>query len=206
MASETRPRKQLILEIAERHFAEHGFAGGSLSAIARECELGNPGLLHHFPSKERLYRAVLELQASELTARMQALLSGRDDLVQRLQGFVALQLDWMLSRPTGARLIARELLDNGERIAAAQARPLEAFLSAALALITEAQQAGLLRRDVHALSLLTMVLGSLSYAQMARPTLHKAFGNAALGEEAPWMQAVADDVLRLLGSGLASSA
>jgi AcrR family transcriptional regulator len=206
MASETRPRKQLILEVAERHFAEHGFAGGSLSAIARECELGNPGLLHHFPSKERLYRAVLELQAGELTARMQALLSGRDDLAQRLQGFVALQLDWMLSRPTGARLIARELLDNGERIAAAQARPLEAFLSAAMALITEAQQAGLLRRDVHALSLLTMVLGSLSYAQMARPTLHKAFGNAALGEEAPWMQAVADDVLRLLGPGPASSA
>jgi len=206
MASETRPRKQLILEVAERHFAEHGFAGGSLSAIARECELGNPGLLHHFPSKERLYRAVLELQAGELTARMQALLSGRDDLVQRLQGFVALQLDWMLSRPSGAKLIARELLDNGERIAAAQARPLEVFLNAALALITEAQQAGLLRRDVHALSLLTMVLGSLSYAQMARPTLHKAFGNAALSEEAPWMQAVAADVLRLLGPGPASSA
>ncbi|MEX8194216.1 TetR/AcrR family transcriptional regulator [Comamonas guangdongensis] len=206
MSTETSPRKQLILEVAERHFAEHGFAGGSLSAIARECELGNPGLLHHFPSKERLYRAVLELQARELTARMQALLSGTDSPAERLQGFVALQLDWMRSRPTGARLIARELLDNGERIAAAQARPLEAFLNAGLALITEAQQAGLVRGDVNVLSLLTMVLGSLSYAQMARPTLHKAFGTAALNQEAPWMQAVATDMLRLLAPEPASSA
>ena len=37
-----RPRKELILELAERHFAEHGFQGGSLSAIAREAGIQNP--------------------------------------------------------------------------------------------------------------------------------------------------------------------
>src|SRR3954451_23831786 len=35
-------RKETILARAEQHFADHGFQGASLSAIARDCEVGNP--------------------------------------------------------------------------------------------------------------------------------------------------------------------
>lgn len=195
MASPPRTRKDLILDRAEQHFANHGFQGASLSAIARDCEVGNPGLLHHFPSKEALYRAVLEKQAEELMARMHKRVDKAGSLQGRLQAYVALQVEWMQAQPTGFKLVTRELLDNAERIKLAQVRPLEKFLKDSLALLDEAQAAGLIRRELPAIVVLTIILGSLNYAKIARPTFAKAFSQAALKSDAAWMKAVARDVL-----------
>ena len=198
MASQPRTRKDLILDRAEQHFADHGFQGASLSAIARDCEVGNPGLLHHFPSKEVLYRAVLEKQAEELMARMHKRVEKAGSLPERLQAYVALQLEWMQSRPAGYKLVTRELLDNAERIKLAQTRPLEKFLFDSLALLDEARAAGLIRRELPAVVVLTIVLGSLNYAKIVRPTFAKAFSEPALKSDAAWMKAVARDVLGLV--------
>jgi AcrR family transcriptional regulator len=41
-------------------FARHGYRGAALAAVADAADLTQPGLLHHFPSKEHLLTAVLE--------------------------------------------------------------------------------------------------------------------------------------------------
>lgn len=196
------PRKELILERAEWHFAEHGFQGASLSAIARDCEVGNPGLLHHFPSKEALYGAVLERHADELVTHMR---QWADDearatrnLHTRLLTFVTLQVEWMHARPAGAKLLLREMMDNAERIQRAQIRPLEGSLRASLALIEEAQTAGVMRRELSATVILTIILGTLNYAKIARPTFSMAFPEPALKSDPAWMTMVARDVLRVV--------
>ncbi|MGW6376136.1 TetR/AcrR family transcriptional regulator [Rhodococcus sp. NPDC055112] len=54
---ETRAR---ILSAALRLFSERGYAGTSITAIARTAGLSAPGVLHHFPDKQTLLLAVLE--------------------------------------------------------------------------------------------------------------------------------------------------
>lgn len=206
MPSQPKSRKEIILDRAEQHFADHGFQGASLSAIARDAEVGNPGLLHHFPSKEVLYRAVLEKQAEELMARMHQRVESAKNLQKRLQAFVELQVEWMQLRPTGFKLVTRELLDNSERIEMAHTRPLEVFLLGSLALLEEAQAAGLVRREMPAVVVLTIILGTLNYAKIVRPTFNKAFAEPALKSDAAWMKAIARDVLRVVSPGDASPA
>jgi TetR/AcrR family transcriptional regulator len=202
MPRKPKSRKEAILDCAEQHFADHGFQGASLSAIARECDVGNPGLLHHFPSKEVLYRVVLEKQATELMTRMRRRVKPAGSLQERLQAFVELQVEWMRARPTGFKLVTRELLDNAERIKVAHARPLEGFLLGSLALLADAQSAGLVRRDIPAVVVLTIILGTLNYAKIVRPTFDKAFSEPALKSDRHWMRAIALDVLRVVSAGV----
>jgi AcrR family transcriptional regulator len=194
----TSSRRDDILERAEAHFAEHGYQGASLSAIARSAGLGNPGLLHHFPSKAKLYRAVLETLAGDVTGRLEMGLAARTDPGERLHAFIDLQIEWMQARPRGIRIIQRELLDNAERVKAAHVLPLRAYLLLGLGLIEAAQRAGAARQDVPAIALLCTILGALSYAASVRPTFAQTFGAAAVGPAEAWTARVGEAVLRLI--------
>jgi len=55
-----RPTRDVILDVAERRFAERGYAAVSVREIAAEAGLRNQAsLYHHFRSKQALYEAVL---------------------------------------------------------------------------------------------------------------------------------------------------
>jgi AcrR family transcriptional regulator len=54
-------RREQLLSIAMHHFARDGSRGTSLARIAQEAGITQAGLLHHFPSKEALLHAVLDV-------------------------------------------------------------------------------------------------------------------------------------------------
>src|SRR5258705_5122825 len=55
-----RTTRDVILDAAERRFAERGFAGVSVREIASDAGLKNQAsLYHHFKNKKALYEAVL---------------------------------------------------------------------------------------------------------------------------------------------------
>lgn len=59
-AATTTDTRGRLIEVAARHFAEHGYRGASQREIQREMGM-NPATAHyHFGSKEALYRGVIE--------------------------------------------------------------------------------------------------------------------------------------------------
>ncbi len=64
------------MQAAIRLLAQRGYRGTSLAAVAAEVEMSQPGLLHHFPSKERLLLAVLEERDREDLERVADTLAG----------------------------------------------------------------------------------------------------------------------------------
>jgi AcrR family transcriptional regulator len=58
-AERTQQRKKQVIRAAIRFFGQYGFHGARLTDIARAAGVTEPGLLHHFPSKEDLFMEVL---------------------------------------------------------------------------------------------------------------------------------------------------
>src|SRR3954468_8231493 len=52
-------RRELIEEAAARLFAEHGYAGTTLDAVAARAHVTKPMVYRHFRSKKHLYLALL---------------------------------------------------------------------------------------------------------------------------------------------------
>jgi AcrR family transcriptional regulator len=54
--------REAILTEAARYFSEHGYRGASTATIAAAANVSEPGLLHHFGSKNGLLMALLEMR------------------------------------------------------------------------------------------------------------------------------------------------
>ena len=76
------PRER-ILESAARVFGQHGFRLASMELVAQEAGLTRQALYHHFPSKEAMFRAVVEAVyedafEAERQAGLSAQMAGKD--------------------------------------------------------------------------------------------------------------------------------
>lgn len=61
--------RQRLIEVAARHFAEHGVQGASQRAIQREVGVNNSTVNYYFGSKDALYRAVVDAAVSNIQTR-----------------------------------------------------------------------------------------------------------------------------------------
>lgn len=61
-----------VLEGAIRVFVRQGFHATSMREVAAEVGLSVPGVYHHYPSKERILVAILDLTMSEIAWRIEA--------------------------------------------------------------------------------------------------------------------------------------
>jgi TetR/AcrR family transcriptional regulator len=97
-----------IVAAAERHFAEHGFEAARLDDIATEVGIRRAAIFYHFGDKQELYAAVLDEVFRDWT---QALPTG-GTAAERLEASLTDWIDYVVRRPSVARLILREAANS----------------------------------------------------------------------------------------------
>jgi AcrR family transcriptional regulator len=109
---EIEPTRERILDVAERLFAQKGFAGTAVRDIAREAALTAPSLYNHFDGKQALYEAVLARGVQPLVDLIDDLgkTTARDP---RTGDFLDRIVDHLAAHPNIARLIQHESLMGG---------------------------------------------------------------------------------------------
>jgi len=119
-------KQEAILAEAERQFARYGFEGVSLDSIAAVLDLSRQNLLYHWPSKEDLYRAVLDSVMGEWMASMTAVAEAEDPRAA-IHAYVAVKLRFSRDRASGNAVFTREIMAGAPRyqdVLKAQVMPL----------------------------------------------------------------------------------
>ncbi|NVN30181.1 TetR family transcriptional regulator C-terminal domain-containing protein [Endobacter medicaginis] len=111
-----RQSTQKILEAAEQVFAEHGYGGATMAAIARAAGLPKPNLHYYFGSKDALYAALLENILSLWLDDADLWLIAERDPATALSGYIRAKLAWARERPEASRIFAGELLTGARHI------------------------------------------------------------------------------------------
>ncbi|MCA9700932.1 MAG: TetR/AcrR family transcriptional regulator [Myxococcales bacterium] len=101
-----------ILAAAEREFAAVGFAPARLADIAARAGIRRPSLLYHFPSKEVLYRAVVERAFDQLGAALTRSMNIEGSFADRVDAVVREFARFLDERPSLAPIIIREIIDD----------------------------------------------------------------------------------------------
>ncbi len=106
-------RRQQLIEVGRRLFAERGFEGTTVEEIAATAEVSKPVLYEHFGGKEGLYAVVVdrEIQAllTQMTAALQPTGLDRPPHARALLEAAALALlDYIENSTDGFRILVRD--------------------------------------------------------------------------------------------------
>lgn len=184
-------RREQLIEIARRLFAERGYEGTSVEEIAAHAEVSKPVVYEHFGGKQGLYAVVVDREVQALEEAIRQALSSRVGGFRRLieAGALAL-LDYIDTCPDGFRIISRDTPDDA---------PGSSFASILNDIVT------------HVEHLLTTPLTSRGY----NPQLGRVFaqglvgmvasaGQSWLDERQPAKEELAAQLVNLIWNGLAN--
>ena len=165
---DARAAREAILNAAEKVFAEHGFDGARVDAIAAESGYNKSLLFQYFGDKLGLYVEIVKRADGEMTDMQRELLTpllGNDFVVSDAHAFkafletmVTVVFDYLVGHPSFMRMLLWEQAEGWQtysRILSAftteDSEPLEAVLQ-------KAYSNGLLRSNFVPLIQLTLVL------------------------------------------------
>lgn len=105
-----------ILDVAERLFAERGYAGTTLRDVAAEVGIRNPSLYNHFSSKDSLYAAVLSRGLNPVLEMLSEFVIEGRGAGEESKELIELVMELLAQHPSLPRLIQYETLSGGDRL------------------------------------------------------------------------------------------
>jgi TetR/AcrR family transcriptional regulator, repressor of fatR-cypB operon len=108
-------RRGEILVVARHLFARQGYHATTLEEIARRAEFGKGTIYNYFPSKDDLFRAIIDEIFSEVTRIAEDELGGRGNVEEVIRGYSGRMIHYYKGNSDLFRILMREinLLESG---------------------------------------------------------------------------------------------
>jgi AcrR family transcriptional regulator len=81
-----------IVDVARKIFTRYGFRKTTMEEIAAASRKGKSSIYYYFPSKEEIFRAVVEKEASELKERLEKTIHTDATPVEKLKAYILFRL------------------------------------------------------------------------------------------------------------------
>jgi AcrR family transcriptional regulator len=149
--ADTRDR---VLQVALALFADRGYRGTSLRDIARRIGIKAPSLLHHFPSKQQLYLAVLDRIFNSMEDSAHMIMASPGGPRDQMRKAIADSIDFIARDPDAMRLLWKEFADEsgvGRQVMKRRLPPLNAI---GMNFIFRGQREGAFRTEIEPFSFL----------------------------------------------------
>jgi TetR/AcrR family transcriptional regulator len=116
-ASPTRRDKAetAILAAAVRLFAECGYEGTAIAAVAGRAGLSKQNLMYYFPTKQGLYQRVLDDVLDDWLERMANLADAAAAPEDVLRAYIGAKLRFSREQPWASRVYAMEVIGGAQR-------------------------------------------------------------------------------------------
>ncbi|MGB7449597.1 MAG: TetR/AcrR family transcriptional regulator [Ornithinimicrobium sp.] len=101
-------RREQLIEIGRRLFAEKGFEGSTVEEIAATAEVSKPVIYEHFGGKEGLYAVVVDREIQKLLSAVTEALSAPLHPRALLERAAFALLDYIESSTDGFRILVRD--------------------------------------------------------------------------------------------------
>ena len=143
-----------VLQVSLSLFADRGYRGTSLRDIAKRIGIKAPSLLHHFPSKQQLYRAVLEqiFNAMEDSARLVMASPGGPQ--EQMRKAITDAIDFIARKPDAMKLLSKEFADESGVGRPVMKRRLPPFNAIGVNFICRGQREGAFRSELDSFNFL----------------------------------------------------
>ena len=148
-----------VLEAAETVFDARG-TGASTEEVAREAGVGIGTVFRHFPTKEALLEAVYVDRLRKLAGEAEALASAADPG----EAFFAF-FSRVVGHAATKNAFSAALMEAGVDVSEATAETGQGLKRALAALLSRAQGAGAVRRDVGLPEVMTLLVGASQAAE-----------------------------------------
>ncbi len=83
-----------ILKAAQRRFAQFGHSKVTMDEIAADVGMGKASLYYYYPTKEDLFRAVIDHEQAEFLALMEPILSEESSSAEKLRRYLAQRMQY----------------------------------------------------------------------------------------------------------------
>jgi AcrR family transcriptional regulator len=144
-----------IVEVATVEFAQRGYGGARVDAIAARTRTSKRMIYYYFGSKEQLYLAVLEAAYSAIRQQESTLDLEHQPPEQALRRLVAFTFDYYIEHPEFVRLVMNENIMEGVHMKRSRTigKLNVTVIDVLRRIVARGQKEGVFRRDVDPIEL-----------------------------------------------------